>query len=187
MPVDTKEESTSLLVERDGTFYVYQPGLALIASGQSLAEAYGKFSTARREFLKEAERAGFLDVALAVPSSEFRGQVRPAEVRDFVSELGLFLAKMCIVLILTGGIVGAAVVAVMKSVDHVSSAVSSSLAGLSIVDVANKVALIAQDVQAMPADRKEALRQSMGVLSREFTPMFDAWRDRSAPEGATKQ
>jgi hypothetical protein len=178
--------ATAVLLEKGGRFYVYQPGLALIASDQSLLTAYRKFIGVRRDFIEEAERSGLAGhgplprAYVGVPEQSLaRGGI--------AAELGLFVAKLCIVLLLVAGLGAAAAIGMKNALGG---------GGVSIVDIANKAAEIVKDVQAMPPDRKESLRQSIGVLSREAAPLMDAWRnppplpepkgDPAAPGAANK-
>jgi hypothetical protein len=99
----------------------------------------------------------------------------------------MFVAKVAIVLLLVAGLGAAAAIGMKNAVGG---------GGVSMVDIANKAAEIVRDVQAMPPDRKESLRQSIGILSREAAPIVDAWRnppplpepnvDPAAPGAANK-
>lgn len=159
--------STAVLFEKSGKFYCYEPGLGLLASDDSVEGVYNKFMEAKRRFIAEVEQAG-LTANLLAPVVHGTERAKLIAGRDIANELGLFLAKICIVLIVVGG---TAVVAVKHSVGDVS------IQGISMVDIANKAADIVRDVQAMPQDRKESLRQNIGILSREATPFVEAWRN----------
>ena len=125
---------------------------------------------AKRRFIAEVEQAGLTASPLAPVG---HGTERPQLIagRGIANELGLFLAKICIVLIVVAGVGGTAVVAVKRSVGDIS------IGPVSLVDIANKAADIVRDLQAMPQDRKESLRQNIGILSREATPFVEAWRN----------
>lgn len=185
--------STAMVLERGGRFYVYQPGLALVASGESVELAYRKFSDAKRAFVIDAERAGLTASSTAV-RPHTAGTAQLAAGRGIGSELGLFLAKTTIVLFIVAGIGVAGAVAVKRSVDGIAAAIAPEIArasmgasdllkevkgmgNVSMTDIANKAAVIVQDVQAMPQERKESLRQSVGILSREAAPIVEAWRN----------
>lgn len=171
--------STAVLLEKSGKFFVYEPGLALIASDDSVDGAYQKFLAARREFLRTAELAGLESTRPASrPVETVRPQVtRGAERvqvavgRSVAAELGMFLTKLFIVFLIIAGI-GVTVSGLAPQV------------GISMVDVANKAAVIVQDLKAMPPDKKESLRQSIGTISRELDPIVDAWRNPPAKPGA---
>jgi hypothetical protein len=163
--------ATAVLVEKGGRFYFYQPGIALIASGDSLANAYRKFVGQRRDFVEEIERFGF--VGSRAPATRYSAGPVMGTNRGIASELGLFVAKCFIVLLLMGGLVAAV----------------ASLApqgGITFADVVNKAGEIAKDVQSLPPDRKEALRQSVGAISRELAPAVDAWRNPPPPSEPAK-
>jgi hypothetical protein len=209
--LDTRENvraSATVLLEKDGRFVVYQPGLALIASGDSAEAAYRKFSDARRTFFEEIQRAGFpASLVTAQPNAAVRNAaVKKVRVvpRGFIAELGLFLAKTCIVLLVIAGLGGGLAVVVKQSVDRLAATINASTievseflkshGNLSMVDVADKAAVIVQDVQAMPEERKQSLIQSVGFLSREMAPIVDAWRNpppspdgKSAPASQPRQ
>jgi hypothetical protein len=157
-------QTTAILVEKSGRFFFYEPGLALIVSDDGIKRAHEKFVDARQAFFEEADRAG---LRAGRPAAVTR-VARPAQQlagRGVAAELGLFLAKICIVLLIVAG--GGA--AVMMGITPPGS--------VSMVDIADKAAVIVKDVQAMPQDRKDSLRQSITILSREAAPMIDAWRN----------
>jgi len=159
--------ATAVLVEQGGRFYFYQPGIALIASGDSLANAYQKFVGQRRDFIEEIERFGF--VGNRAPAAQYSAGPVVETHRGIASELGLFVAKCFIALLLVGGLLAAAVASLAPQ------------GGITFADVANKAGEIAKDVQSLPPDRKEALRQSVGAISRELAPAIDAWRNPPSP------
>ena len=116
----------------------------------------------------------------------------------------MFLAKTCIVLLVVAGLVGGLVTVAMQSVERLVAAANAStvqvadfvkLHGhLSMDDVVQKAAVIAQDVQALPEERKQSLIRSIGFLSRAMTPVIEAWRfppqfplDQWAPTPPAKQ
>lgn len=181
--------SATVLLERNGEYFVYEPGLALVASGDTVESAYRSFSEGKKAFSEKARRAGL--TLGEVPVARAAGFVAG---RGFFGELGLFLTKTGIVLLIIGGIGVAAATALGKVISGLSAEVSREVArasagaadvlkgvgSISMVDIANKAAVIVQDVQAMPADRKESLRQSIGILSREVTPIVEAWRNPPA-------
>ena len=80
----------------------------------------------------------------------------------------MFLAKTAIFILVLGAI-GATMFAT-----------TSGGRPLSMADIADKAAEIARDVSGMPEDKKETLRRSVGVLSRELGPVIDAWRNPPA-------
>lgn len=178
--------SATVLLERNGEYFVYEPGLALVASGDTVESAYRSFSEGKKAFFENARRAGLtLDETPVASAAGF--VVR----RGFLGEFGLFLTKTCIVLLIIGGIGVAAATALGKLISGLSAEVTREVArasagvadvlkgvgSISMVDIANKAAVIVQDVQAMPPERKESLRQSIGILSREATPIIEAWRN----------
>jgi hypothetical protein len=177
--------ATAVLLENGGRFYFYQPGLALIASDQSLTSAYRKFVGIRHAFIEEAERFGW--VGHRSPPRVPAGELERPPARGAAAELAMFVAKVAIVLLLVAGLGAAAAIGMKNAVGG---------GGVSMVDIANKAAEIVRDVQAMPSDRKESLRQSIGILSREAAPVVDAWRnppplaepnvDPAAPGAANK-
>src|SRR5262245_26483243 len=83
--------ATAVLVERAGRFFVYEPGLGVIASDDNAAKAYDKFVNAKRTFLDDLELAG----RSLVPASAVASVTRAD--RGVVAELGLCIAKSCIV------------------------------------------------------------------------------------------
>lgn len=155
--------ATAVLVEQGGRFFFYQPGIALIASGDSLANAYRKFVGQRRDFIEEIERFGF--VGNRAPAAQYSAGPIVGAHRGVASELGLFAAKCVVAVLLVGGLLAAAAAGLAPQ------------GGISFSDVVNKVGDIAKDIQSLPADRKEALRQSVGAISRELAPAADAWRN----------
>jgi len=159
-------ESTAVLLERGGNFFVYEPNLGIIASDGTVEGAYRRFTGAKRALVEEAERAG---LALRRSGAPAPLPARPRQVatgqRGVVAELSLFVAKIGIFFLVIGGI--GAVVAMTAG---------SGGKPLGMADVADKAAEIARDVSNLPPEKKALLRQSVGVVSRELGPVFDAWR-----------
>lgn len=141
-----------VLLEKDGRYFFYEPGLAVIGSGENVAEAYSKFIGARHGYVTEAEQAGL------APGASFPGVPQP---RGFGAELGLFTVKACVVFIF---IVGALAVAMRP------------LTTISMYDVADKIWVIAKDLRELSSERKETLRQNIGEISHEIAPYVEAWR-----------
>ena len=100
--------------------------------------------------------------------------------RAIMADLGLFLGKTCIVLLVIAGIGVAAAVRVSPLLSGLPPTMS-----ISMTDVADKASMMVRDVQAMPHESKESLRQNVGILSRELSPIIEAWRTPPAPEGKT--
>jgi len=164
--------STAVVIERDGSFFVYQPDLGIVASDGTLEGAYRRFLETRQSLLAEAMRAGLVvrdAVATAKSQPARRQSVQPAYSpsvvgqRSFGSELALFFAKMCVFFVVIGAIVG-------------SVALSLNIKPLAIADIADKAADIARDVSSLSPEKKEQLRRSVGIISRELSPVGDAWR-----------
>lgn len=175
--------STAVLLERDGSFFVYEPNLGVIASDGTVEGAYRRFTGAKRALAEEAERAGLTLKRSFVPP---RPPARPVQMppgqaaasplvtsqivagqRSVVAELSLFVAKLGIFFLIVGG---------------AGLIVATTVGGgggksLGIADIADKAAEIARDVSNLPPDKKEQFRQSVGVVSRELGPVFDAWRN----------
>jgi len=165
--------STAVVVERGGSFFVYESNLGIVASDGTLEGAYRKFLEAKQTLLAEADRAG-LTVQQVVAASSLpresapRSRVKPQLVagghRTVGAELGMFAAKTFIVLLVVGAIGGI---------------VALSLGGkpLAMADIADKAADIARDVSSLSPEKKEQFRRSVGVVSRELSPIIDAWRN----------
>jgi hypothetical protein len=164
---------------REGRFFFYQPELGVIASDETITRADEKFLNAKRTFLEDVDRAGLVSErpASAIP-------VSAPPPRSLRSELGLFLAKTCMVFLLLGVIVSLAASVVSHSVENVTSEISASLeklSRLSLSDIAVKAADIARDAHNMPEERKLLLKDSVSALSREMGPIVDAWRNPQIP------
>jgi hypothetical protein len=165
-----KDSPSVVLIERAGNFFFYQPESGVIASGGTVEDAFEKFSQARRAHLDEVQRAG-----IAFHSEAPAGEGLAVR-HDLAAELKLFLAKAVIVLLIVVGAGYAAVSGMAGAADKLVAAFAP-LGSLSMVDVANKAEIIARDVQALSQERKETLRQSIAILSREAEPMVEAWRN----------
>jgi len=74
----------------------------------------------------------------------------------------MFFAKTCIVFLILGGLVALG---------------GGLLKPLAMADIADKAADIARDISSLPPEKKELLRQSVGTVSRELSPVGDAWRN----------
>jgi hypothetical protein len=165
--------ASTVLVERDGRFYFYQPGLGVIGSAESISVAYDKFLELRSSYLDEVRRAGL--AALPAYSSQVQASAivsRP----NFLKELQLFAAKTAIVLVIVG-LIGMFVGAIVSRALHDVTASVRRVEPISMNDVADKAAAIVEDLKSMSQERRESLRQSIGVISRELTPFVEAWRN----------
>jgi hypothetical protein len=163
--------STTVLIERGGSYFVYEPTLGIIASGDTVEGAYRKFVGARRDLMEEVERAG-----LTVSRNQSSTPLPAAEGvpgRSLLGELGLFAAKLCIVLVLVGAIGGAAVRSVASGVSQALAPFSSIV----LADVVRKADDVARDARSLTIEQKESLRRSVGILSRELQPLLEAWRN----------
>lgn len=173
--------SATVLIEKSGRFFCYEPGLALIASDNSAGGTYDKFVAARRDFFEKIGQLGLettrlgaqAETAAPTPTLQLVG-------RAIMADLGLFLGKTCIVLLVIAGIGVAAAVRVSPLLSGLPPTMS-----ISMTDVADKASMMVRDVQAMPHESKESLRQNVGILSRELSPIIEAWRTPPAPEGKT--
>jgi hypothetical protein len=176
--------TSAVLVEKGGRFFVYDPTLSVIAADDTVEKAYDKFLSAKRAYLDDVAQAG---LSMARPSAAPAGQsVTP---RHFVGELGLFLAKICIVFVLVGVLVLIAADQAARTVDRLASGIDQTIAPLksiSLADLAVKAADIAKDAQELPAEKKEELRRSIGTISRETAPFFDAWRNPPQAQPSTQ-
>ncbi len=143
----------AVLIETGGRYYFYEPGLAVIGSGDALEEAYERFVRSRQEYMAEAEKAGLR------PHQTQTGQ--DVGRLGMAQELALFFAKTCIAILVIGGIGAMAVL---------------PLGTISVRDLGNKMALVAKDLQELKPEEKEGMRQSLGVISREVSPLGEAWR-----------
>lgn len=166
-----------ILSEKNGKFYFYQPELNLIASGDTVAVAYENFRDVRLEFLHEIERAG-LENELPTPRAR-RVKGTPRDGQPIVRELGMFIVKTAIVLVIVAVIGIAGMFAAERSVGRLTArldagAFKNLFGGVqhaSLVDFINKAAVHAE---AMPPARKEQLRESVGILAREAKPIVEA-------------
>jgi hypothetical protein len=164
-----------MLIEKNGRFFVYEPRLGVISSGESVERAYEKFVGARRDFLTEIARAG-----LTAGASTSAASSAPVLVnRPMAGELRLFLVKTCIVLLIIAGVAYAAIIGINQAIAGVGVEIArlGGVGKLSLADVVSKAEVMAIDARDLPADRKELLRQSVGDLSRELAPIIDAWRN----------
>ena len=171
-----KSPDATVLLAKDGKFFVYEPGLAVIASGDSVEAVYRRFGEVRQEYLSQLEHAG---VSAGRPAVSARQEMR--------RELTVFIAKFCIVLVLIAAMGVPAAVGISRSIEGLNAALSTavgSAGSLSLGDLADKAAVIAKDAQSLPDEKKEQLRQSVGAISREMAPIVDAWRNPPEPKSA---
>ncbi len=171
--------SSAVLLERDGRFYFFQPGLGVIASGDRISSAYARFSEAKRQYLEEFDRAGLAANSSGLATSSSGAQTLNGSVVSrpaFVQEMQLFATKTVIVLAIIGIAGAIAANAVGGMVGGITAALAK-IEPISMVDVADKASVIVRDLRDLPADRRESLRQSIGVISRELQPFVDAWRE----------
>lgn len=159
--------STAVLLERGGSFFVYEPNLGIIASDETVEGAYRRFAGAKRALAEDAERAGLM-LRRSVASARLPAQPRPSAPgrRGVVAELTMFVAKIGIFFV----VVGAIGVAVLM-------AIGPTVKPLGMADIVDKAAEIARDISSLSPEKKELLRQSVGIVSRELDPVGDAWRN----------
>jgi hypothetical protein len=170
--VEDHSLASSVLVEKDGRFYFYQPGLGVIGSAESVSAAYERFLGLRRDYLEEARRAGLTAIA-ALPS---QAQVSAVVSRPhFLRELQLFVAKTAIVLVVLS-VLGMFVGALVGRAVHDVTASVGGIQPVSMKDVVDKAADIVKDLKSLSPERRESFRQSIGTISQELEPMVEAWR-----------
>lgn len=173
---------TAVLIQKDGKFFCYQPGLGLVVADVTAAGAYEKFSETRRNCLQEAERAGLL-TSPPVDFLQSSSRRLRASRGGWARELGLFLAKACIVLLIVGAISVAGIVEARHLISKLGPELARDLKKASLVDAISKAA---QHAQEMPKARKEQLQRSIAILSRESEPLMKAWSNppRDAQQAA---
>jgi len=168
-------QTSAVLIEREGSFFVYEPSLGLIGSGETAEVAYQKFQAARRNLMADVERAGL--------TMEREGSSKPG----LAAELGIFIAKACIVMVLIVAIGAIGAVKVIQSAQGAAVAIGNALGSgktISMVDVVHKSGEVAHDLQSLSDDNKKALLSNIGIVSRELTPYVEAWRN--PPDNPTK-
>jgi hypothetical protein len=160
----------ALLLEKEGRFYFFDSGLDTIASGDTLAQAYEKFTKDASSRASDIEQAG-ISRSTRPPSGVGR-------------ELGLFALKFCVALAILAGIVGSLIATVAHGIEAAISQATTSVRPISLVDVVSKAEDIARDAEALPPEKKEALRRSIATIKRELGRAFDS--DPSEPPTAPK-
>ena len=168
-PLDVAS-STVVLLERGGRFFVYETNLGIIGADHTVEGAYRKFAATKAALVEEAERAG-LRMELRVTPAGVPAQLRQTRggQRSVLDELALFLAKTAILILVVGAIGATIAVSVGRA--------TSGIKPIGMADITDKSAEVARDLSSLPPEKKESLRQSIGVLSRELGPIIDAWRN----------
>jgi hypothetical protein len=177
----------AVLLENGGQFFFYQPGLGIIASGDSVKSTYDKFIETRRDYIQEIKRAGLSSNRHLTSPLDPWSMPFPSGSRSVAAELGLFLLKTCIVLLIIGAVSIAGLIGAKQSVvklaafetsviQTLSGSSSPSVKALQKISLVDAISKLAQHVEAMPESRKEQLRQSIAILSRESEPLIEAWR-----------
>ena len=170
----------AVLLARDGRYFFYEPGIGVIASSENIEEAYEKFNDARREYVTQAELAG-LATGLPTGIAGIPSGTAPVALRlNTRHELGLFVAKVCILFAIVAVVALPAVFGIARTIDQAAASISSAIGGegrLSLADVARKAEDIARDARNLPEEKKASLRQNIGAISRELAPFVDAWRN----------
>jgi len=168
------------LIENNGRFFFFEPDVGVIASDEKIEGAYQKFLGARQAFWREVELAG-LPVDGSRRASHAREIVLASPTgRSMASELGLFIAKFGIAIVLIGTIGGVAVTRAVNSVAAAIEHATSPIKSVSMADVTLKASDIVKDLRSLTEQEREALRQNIGAISRELGPMIDAWRNPPA-------
>lgn len=178
-----RESFSAVLIEREGRFFFYQPGLGVVASGDTIADAHRKFADARDALLEEARSA---QLEIGQPSelmapSRAREAVAIVPSSSIARELIVFLAKLSMVLGLIGAIGGIAGSAIEKQIGQLSANMAANQ--LSLRTIVQKSNEIVRDLRDTPDESKEALRRNLAVIARSLAPFSDAWRNpESVPE-----
>ncbi|WP_395624343.1 hypothetical protein [Sphingomonas daechungensis] len=142
------------MIEKDGRFFLFEPGLALIGSGANIDEAYAQYVDLRRRYVSDIEMSGLAPVVFARPSKGL--------LKGVLVELSTFLAKTILVVLVLAGLLVAAVIPVTT---------------LSIADVADKAFDVAVDMQGMKEDQRRKLSQSIGEISRQLRSFAESWQN----------
>lgn len=178
--------SSAILLERQGRFFFYQPGLGVIASGESVGAAYERFAGARSSYLAEAERAGLTTVPPTAATGSFVGPTGTTVARpDMLRQLALFGIKTVIVLAIIGVVAQVVANSIGGAIDRASQALAR-LEPISIQDVGDKTAEIVRDFKQLPENRRDAFLQNIGILSRTLEPYVEAWRNPPPLEPSRK-
>jgi hypothetical protein len=154
--------STAVILERGGSFFVYEPEIGIVASDVTAEGAYRKFAQAKHALMEDAGRAGLMAKQYVRSPQAQQKPRHSVGQRSVAAELTMFLAKVCIFFLVVGVIGGLA---------------ASNIKPLAIADIADKAADIARDISSLSPEKKELLRQSVGTVSRELSPVVDAWRN----------
>jgi hypothetical protein len=165
------------LVEKNGRFFFFQPDVGVIASDESIENAYQKFLGARHAFWREVEQAGL------TVGSQRAAEAQPvlaATGRSVPAELGLFAAKLGIAVVLIGAVGGVVVTRAAGGVVAAVDRIVGPMTSVSMADVSRKAADVVKDMRSLTDQERETLRQSVGTISREIAPMVDAWRNPPA-------
>jgi len=142
------------LIEKDGRFFLFEPGLAVMGSGANIEEAYTQYVERRRLYVADVEKSGLAPVVFAPPAKSLR--------KSIAAELSMFLAKTILVVLVVAGLLVAAVI---------------PLISLSISDVADKAFDVAVDMQDMKEIQRRKLSQSIGEISRQLRPFAEVWQN----------
>ena len=171
-----RSKASVTLLENNGRIFFFQPDIGVIASDESLEKAYAKFIGARQAYWSEVDGSGLrIGGGSIVPAQEIT--VSTTGARSAWVELGLFVAKFCIVLVVIAGVGGVLVTRVAGSIGAaIDNAVGPSKS-ISLADVVRKSSDVVKDLQSLTGEEKEALRRNVAAISRELAPIVDAWRN----------
>jgi hypothetical protein len=185
---------TGVIIERGDRFFVYEPTLGVIASDDSAAKAYDKFAAARRAYLDDLQNAGLSMAAApsawAAPGAAAGIGAGPRVYRGVWAELGLFVAKSCIVVAVFALLAATAANQAARAVNRVAQSVDQALdpiKTISLADVVRKAADVARDAQDLPPERKESLRRSIAAIALEVEPFREAWSNPAQTLSSTPQ
>ncbi len=179
---DERQPYTAVLIEREGRFFFYEPGLGVIASAENVDQAYNRFVEARENFVTEIEQAGLSSARVDVQ--------QPQSTRSIGGELKIFMVKTTVVVMVIAIMAATLGLGIGHAVDRLSQSIGAIVAPLtsvSISDVSLKAAEIARDVREMPDGNKDLLIRSVGYLSREAEPVIAAWRNPPPPGAASEK
>jgi hypothetical protein len=172
---------SAVLLERNGRYYFFDSLSSVIASGDTVAQAYEKFTAVQVDQFGEFERAGLGQPGVA-------GRAGDAATRPgFGRELGLFIAKFCLALLIIAAFGLPVVAGIARGIEAAVSAATASIHPISLADIADKAADVAGDAQRLTPEKKESLRRSIGIIKRELGPVVDALSEPSQPQPASNR
>jgi hypothetical protein len=163
------------VIEADGVFYLRMPEFGIVSKGDDLPTAYAEMRRRLAEATELYRAAGFEN---ELPPSRRLAAGDPSVpgIQPFAIKAGIVAALVAVFVLWAASPLANALHRLEVSLHDAGDRAESALAEIASPDrlgraTINGVTKLAQALEKLTPERKEELRQSLGVIVRELHPM----------------